>query len=379
MFKKSLSVLMLLMIAVSIFTGCGSRKENTSEAPAVALSEYGYNDSKSKISLDGSVEYDNVETKFSEKVGGVADNSGSKPEAGAVNGNNSEANAITATTISSNDTPNNAILSQRKIIRNAFVSIEVENFDSAYGRIKSMISTYGFIQESNIRKDKVYVSEGEKSITRGTVIIRVDKDRFDSIIGDLKGLGTLINENIKSDDVTDKFFDTESRLRLIRYEESRLEEYLKKTADPDTIFKIESRLTDIRHEIENLTGTLNKMKDMVQLSTITIEMSEKAPQSKPKKEATYWERLANRFTESIGGVVTFLSELILVLVELLPVLVLVGIVIIAIVVFYKKVLKKRIRLASKKTKEIKEYYDENEESDEAINEEHNQINNQKRD
>jgi len=33
----------------------------------------------------------------------------------------------------------------------------------------------------------------------------------------------LTDENIKTDDVTEKFFDIDSRLRLIRYEESRLE------------------------------------------------------------------------------------------------------------------------------------------------------------
>jgi len=373
MLKKSLSVLILLLFTMSILAGCGGGIGNTSKK-LVSPADYNYSDSKDRIAIGGMEESSKAEVKFSE-ANGAAENISSnlETEAGAVP-SSSEANGITTTTSTSSDNAlNNAILSQRKIIRNAFVAIEVENFDSAYSRIKSMISAYGFIQESNIKKDKVHVAEGEKSITRGTIIIRVDKDRFDSVLGDLKGLGTLINENIKSDDVTDKFFDTESRLRLIKYEETRLEEYLKKTSDPDTIFKIESRLTNIRHEIESLTGNLNKMKDLVQLSTITIEMSEKYPESKPQKEATYWEKLKDSFAESIEGVVDFFSELLLVIVQLLPVLVVLAVILFAVIMFYKKVLNKRFRLVSKKAKEKKiEYYDEGEEQIEGKNEEENE-------
>lgn len=370
MLKRSLSILILLLFTVSILTGCGGAGDSSEKL--VSPAEYNYSDSKERIEVGGTEKFDRGELNFGGEYGAAA-NKSSNAEAGAVD-ISSEANGITTTTSTSSENAlNNAILSQRKIIRNAFVSIEVESFDSAYSRIKSMISAYGFVQESNIKRDKVRVAEGEKSITRGTIIIRVDKERFDSVLGDLKGLGTLVNESIKSDDVTDKFFDTESRLRLIRYEETRLEEYLKKTSDPDTIFKIESRLTDIRHEIESLTGNLNKMKDLVELSTITIEMSEKYPESKPQKEATYWEKLKDSFAESIEGVVDFFSELLLVIVQLIPALVVLAVILFAIIMFYKKVLKNRFKLVSKKAKKNKiEYYDEDEEQVEENNEEENE-------
>ena len=126
----------------------------------------------------------------------------------------------------------------------------------------------------------------------------------------------LYQTNIKSDDVTDKFFDIESRLRLLKYEESRLEEYLKKITDPDTIFKTEARLMEIRHEIESLTGNLNKLSNLVQLSTITINMSEKIPAG--EKAGSYWQRLASGFTESFKGVVGFCAESLIVVVAALP-------------------------------------------------------------
>ncbi|HEY9060430.1 MAG TPA: DUF4349 domain-containing protein [Pseudobacteroides sp.] len=376
MLKKSLSVLVLLLFMVSVITGCGGKREHTNEAPAEpnvhSLSDY-----------KGNLEFGSSDIAKEVEVGRAGKayyNEYTKDgtEVKAATSADSQSNAITTTTTTAaaNESLSNAILSQRKIIRNAFVSVEVENFDSAYGRIKSMISAYGFIQESNIKKDKVYIEDGEKRITRGTIIIRVDKDRFDSVMGDLKGLGTLLNENIKSDDVTDKFFDTESRLRLIKYEETRLEEYLKKTTDPDTIFKIEGRLTDIRHEIESLTGTLNKMTDLVQLSTITVEMSEKVPQPKPKKEMSYWEKLLDGFSKSFKGVINFCSELLLFIVQILPGLVLLGLVLIVLVMFYKRVLKNKFKIVSKKTKVKREYYDENQEPDAELDKDSNKDSNE---
>lgn len=255
--------------------------------------------------------------------------------------------ALTSTSESSSSI-NNSILSQRKIIRNANITVEVENFDTAYGKIEYIISNVGYVQESKISKVKHYVDSKEILVTNGVIIIRVDADKFNSILKDVKGLGLLTDENIKTDDVTEKFFDIESRLRLIRYEESRLEEYLKKIEDPDTIFKTESRLTDIRHEIEQLTGTLNKLSDLVELSTITINMNEKIPKSTSKPiEPSYLSKLKDNFLSSLSGVIDFLGNLLIVIVAALPVLVIIGIMLLILYFLNKKFLKNRIEKLKK--------------------------------
>ncbi len=345
MVRKILSLVFVLLIVVSMFAGCSKKEAESMPVPAqdreMAKSDVVYN-----------MEFDragNADTKTENTL--VGSKNGAEPEA-------KEAAALTDSG-TSNQTLSNAILNQRKIIRNADISLEVDNFDDAYGRIKTMIAAFGFIQESSIKKDKVYIDSKEKLITKGKIIIRIDKDRFDSVLGDLKGIGTLLFENIKSDDVTDKFFDTESRLKLLKYEESRLLEYLKKITDPDTIFKTESRLTDIRHEIESLTGTLKKWTDLVELSTITIDISEKIPGEVPKKEKSYWGKLADKFSGSFKGVVSFCSEALIVIAAMFPVLVFLGIILFVVVLFYKKVLKKkyRFRISKNQSKDRDEEYE----------------------
>lgn len=341
MFKRILSLVFVLMIVVSMFAGCGS-KDKSEEGPAQANSQAApmQDDSqaaKSSLMLNedvGNARAGNADAKTKTTI--KESDNGAKQESKA-------AGALTDSG-TANQTLSNAIINQRKIIRNADISIEVDDFDDAYGRIKTLIAAFGFVQESSIKKDKVYVDSKEKLITKGKIIIRVDKDRFDSVLGDLKGLGTLLFENIKSDDVTDKFFDTESRLRLLKYEESRLLEYLKKITDPDTIFKTESRLTEIRHEIESLTGTLKKWTDLVELSTITIDMTEKIPGQISPKENSYWGKLADKFSGSFKGVISFISEILIVLAALLPVLVFLGFIAAVLVIINKKVLKNKYGL-----------------------------------
>jgi len=236
----------------------------------------------------------------------------------------------------------NAILAERKIIRKANVTIEVENFDEAYSQLNSLLLGIGFIQESNINTDKIYIDSNMKLIKSGVIVVRVDKDKFDKVFNSIKGLGITTQESMGVEDVTSKYFDVESRLRLLRYEQERLEEYLKKLDDPDKIFKTESRLTDIRHEIESLTVTLKKLDDLVDLSTITINMYEKYPtddKNLPVKK-TYGQRLLDNFLDSFKGVISFCGELIILLVQALPALILLGLFVLIAIAIYKRAVRK---------------------------------------
>lgn len=234
----------------------------------------------------------------------------------------------------------NAILAERKIIRSANLTIEVENFDEASNNIDSIILGIGIVQESNISTEKVYVNDKLKLIKKGTIVLRVNKDKFDSVVNNLKGIGEVYNQAINGQDVTDRYVDTESRLRLLKLEQSRLEAYLVKLEDLDKIFRTESRLTEIRQEIESLTGNLNKISSLVELSTITITMNEKYPDSGQKpKPVTYGQKLLDNLKSSLEGVVSFLGELLIIIVAAIPVLILLGLFVLLGVFIYRRIPK----------------------------------------
>lgn len=332
MFKRFMGIIMASVLMLSVLAGCGAATKNSAADSAQAPAANNYE----RATADGASK--EVDVTFSEVV---ADKSSvqvtSANQNGAKNGDagtsetpaegrqNVSADSLTGGG-STTQNITNAILAERKIIRSASLTMEVGNFDEAMNNINTIILGIGIIQESNISTEEVYVKKDEtKLIKKGTIVLRVYKEKFDSVLSNLKGVGKVFNEVISGQDVTDRFFDTESRLRLLKMEQSRLEAYLSKLEKLDDIFKTESRLTEIRQEIESLTGNLNKMSSLVELSTITISMNEKHPESEDKpKPLTYGDKLLNKLKSSLEGVVNFLGELIIIIVSALPVLILIG-------------------------------------------------------
>jgi len=338
---RVLCLLLAVVLLFTVFAGCGARTKSEDRAASFSRAE-----APMKAENGRNQSYDSgavAEAKADAKPAAepeMAEEAYAAEDATAITGSGSASQSVS-----------NAVLAQRKIIRNANVTVEVDNFDVAYGKINTFILGTGYISQSNISTEKVYVDKEQKLVKRGVIVVRVDKEKFDKVLSDIKGLGSVLNEITGTDDVTEKYFDVESRLRLLRFEESRLEEYLKKLNDPDTIFKTESRLTDIRHEIEGLTGTLRKLNDLIELSTITININEKVPgygNSEPPKPKGYGDRLLGNFLDSIKGAVNFCGELLIILVQALPVLILLGAFVLLVLFIYRKISRNSVKNVIKK-------------------------------
>jgi len=238
----------------------------------------------------------------------------------------------------SDDLDTNSALSNRKVILNAWVSLDVEDFNGAYTNIKTMIAPYGYVQETSIRKDKYYPSGSNEFIyiTSGVIVIRVDADKFEQTMENLSGIGTIMDEKRGSDDITYNYVDTKARIVLLEDEKRRLEKYLTdETKDAQFIFQIQSRLTDVLYQIESYKGNIQKWDDMVSLSTITINMKETVPGEKPVKEYTYWDRLSKSFEKAVE----FCGDILIFIISAIPVIVVLGTVTILIILIVRKLKK----------------------------------------
>ncbi len=326
--KRITGLLLTAVLLVSVFAGCGAAKTSGSAPNYAGVSQEARTDKDSVV-----METTAAAAPAQGEVPMAADRAqaASGGEIGSIGGGGDVSQDVS-----------NAILSERKVIRSANVTVEVENFDEAYSQIDTIILGIGFIQSTNINSERYYKDGTEKLLRRGTIVIRVDREKFDKVLNSLKGIGKILSWNINGDDVTDKYFDTESRLRLLRIEESKLEEYLKKLTDLDQIFKTESRLTDIRYQIEALTGNLKKMNDLVELSTISININEKRPDSDvPVKPKTYSQKLLDNFLGSTKGVAGFVGDLVIVVVAAIPVLILLGVFALVALLIYRRIPRKR--------------------------------------
>lgn len=321
--KRVYGIILAAILILTTFAGCGSGNKSASASDAVAPS----------------ASRDDISMSFQENYSSAGRMDGSANEGEAKKAESFEADSLAGIGGSTVDV-SNVILAERKIIRSANLSIEVEDFDAAFNNIEQIILGIGFIQETNIDTDKIYVDDEQRLVKSGTLVLRVDKSKFDSVLGKLRGVGEVYNYTTNGQDVTDQYVDVESRLRLLKMEQEKLESYLAKLNDLDDIFRTESRLTEIRYEIESLTGNLNKLASLVDLSTITIRMNEKYPGYEPKK-VTYGDRLLDSLKESLFQVVEFLGDFLIIIVSALPVLLILGIFALIVVLIYKRIPKKR--------------------------------------
>jgi anti-sigma factor RsiW len=160
--------------------------------------------------------------------------------------------------------------SNRKLIRNATVELEIGSFDDAVQKITAFANEErGYVATTNSQKQ----ANGK---LRGEVIVKVLPENLDRFLQKIRGLGELKNQTLGTEDVTKAYFDTDSRLKNARVMEQRLIEMLKtKTGKVSDLLQVEKELGRVREEIEKMQGELKYWDSQVQFASVTISLAEK--------------------------------------------------------------------------------------------------------
>jgi hypothetical protein len=101
------------------------------------------------------------------------------------------------------------------------------------------------------------------------ITIRVPRAKFETALRAIEGSGNVLHRDIKVEDVTDEFFDTEVRVRNARAMRDRLAKLLQQAAVKEAL-EIEKELARVTQEIELLEGKLKLLQHRVAYSTINV-------------------------------------------------------------------------------------------------------------
>ena len=174
-----------------------------------------------------------------------------------------------ATSPSSVETPP-AEVTNRKLIRNATVELEVISFDDALQKITALANAeHGYVATTNSQKQ----ANGK---LRGQVVVKVLPENLDQFLQKIRGLGELKNQTLGTEDVTKAYFDTDARMKNAHVMEQRLIEMLQtKTGKVADLLQVEKELGRVREEIEKMQGELKYWDSQVQFATVTISLAEK--------------------------------------------------------------------------------------------------------
>ena len=113
-----------------------------------------------------------------------------------------------------------------------------------------------------------------------------------------------------SDDVSEQYYDAESRLVTQQTKLERLQALLAQAENMEDIITIESAISDTELEIEQLTGTLRQYDSLVDFSTVYITLQEVYQLSNVEEPATsFGGRMSAAFASGWQSFVSTLEDL----------------------------------------------------------------------
>lgn len=242
----------------------------------------------------------------------------------------------TPTAISSTD----IMQQERKVIKHVNLDMETKDFDQTLDAILSQITAAGgYIQNQNVNGSSMYY-KGSYYERYAYIEARVPVEALDGTAESISELGNVTSRNSSIDDITDTYYDTQTRLETLTIQEERLLELLARADNLDDLIKLESALTEVRYEIESLTASINRMDKQVSYSYLNISLNEVSEyrllQNQPR---TFGDRLRSAFGNSLDNIADTLEGLLFFVIEDLPVLLIYLVIILLIVCIVRSILR----------------------------------------
>lgn len=154
---------------------------------------------------------------------------------------------------------------QRKIVRDLTVRMRVDDVTAFLRSVEALAaSSGGYVADREVEQD----TDRSRS---GSVTVRVASDRVESIGEALRALGTVEVETLKSDDISEQYYDLTARLHNAQQLEGRLIALLsERTGKLSDVVEVETKLAAVRETIEQLQGKQRRWDDQVSLATLRI-------------------------------------------------------------------------------------------------------------
>jgi hypothetical protein len=209
---------------------------------------------------------------------------------------------------------------ERKIIRNANLTIEVASPTESQAKIASIAETHqGFVvtTESTQRTGE----DRTKPEMTVTVVVRVPAAHFNQAMTDIRAVSLrVVQEKTTGQDVTEEFMDLEARVKNQKALEAQFIEIMKRASTVEDALNVQRELANVRTEIEKLEGRRRFLENQSSLSTINVTLQ--SP-TEIVNATGFWYSVKSAFGDGVGAAVAIVLFLIRVIVALIPILVLI--------------------------------------------------------
>lgn len=202
---------------------------------------------------------------------------------------------------------------RRKIIYTAKVEVVVEDLDEADRSLAELLTAH-----------EGYVARSERSgmpgtARRGSWTLRVPVARFDQVLKDLADLGEVRRSTLDSDDITDRYFDTQAEMTNLEAREKALRKlYEEKIASKlSDLLDVDRELSKVRGEINLRKGQLQRWDKETAFATIHLDLFDRRGYVPPTAPA-FGTTIGRTFEGSLQALVDTGKALVLAAVAVAP-------------------------------------------------------------
>ncbi len=152
----------------------------------------------------------------------------------------------------------------RIIVHTAHMSLIVDDIAGTVDRIAGIAASLG----------GWLVSSDRVSRHTGAVAIRVPAESLDRAFDMIEATARdIVARAVTSEDVTDQYVDTQSRLSSLQATQARLLGFLEQTQNVEEALKVQNELSSIQLQIEEMQGRLNYFQQVSAFSLIEVSLT----------------------------------------------------------------------------------------------------------
>ena len=153
---------------------------------------------------------------------------------------------------------------QRIIVRTVGMGLVVDNVADRVDQVANVAQELGGWT----------VSSDRSAIHRGSVSVRVPAQQLDEAVRRIRSLAIHVeSESSNSQDVTDEYVDTNSRLRSLRATEESLLELMASATKVEDALEVQRELTELQAQIESHEGRIKFLEQTAAFSLINVELT----------------------------------------------------------------------------------------------------------
>jgi len=230
--------------------------------------------------------------------------------------NGSVAEYAAVNNYSAADASGSTAADNQKIITTGSMSLETKDLDTAVSGLQTLITQYqGSIQSSSTNGDG-YTQDSGSYARSAMYQVRVPAESFQQFTDACKQLGNVVSTSTSTQDVTDDYTDNDAHLESLQAEQTKLQELLGEATNVSDVLAIQQQLSDVEYQIQSYTSIKKNYDSQIAQSALSISISE--VQSYTSTHPDFWKTFAESFGSSFHGFISFLQNVLIFLVYLIP-------------------------------------------------------------